>query len=62
MDVCLDYFICSNPFVAELESFDVNIAKLVIRAVIELSHRKVSLSSILEDEQGTNDTLSMICM
>ena len=52
LDVCLDYFICSNPFVAELESIDVNIAKLITRAVSELSHRKISLSSILGEEEA----------
>lgn len=53
LDVCLDYFICSNPFIAELEDIDKNIIALIMQAVDELSFRKmaISSSSIIFDQE-----------
>ena len=45
LDVCLDYFICTNPFIAELERLDSNISNIILEAIHNLSHRQMTNSN-----------------
>ena len=40
LDVCLDYFFCSNPFVDEMQDINADIANLFVKAVNETIFRK----------------------
>jgi len=41
LDICLDYFICSNPFRADIEKIDNNIANNLNQVVIQLLFKKM---------------------
>ncbi len=41
LDVCLDYFICYNPFVVDLEATDKVLTQVLVQAVNELKSRKM---------------------
>jgi len=54
LDICLDYFICSNPFIEELETIDKSICQKLKRVVTDVHFRKMALmqSSILNDDNA----------
>lgn len=41
LDICLDYFSCTNPFISELEGIDKNITMLLLDAVQETRFKKL---------------------
>jgi hypothetical protein len=45
LDVCLDYFICSNPFITDIEAIDKNLSHLITKAVRDVSFRNIASSS-----------------
>jgi hypothetical protein len=64
LDVCLDYFICSNPFITELETIDKSITKNLTRAVNDSNFRKMimmtspsSVMSTVEEEKEEDATI-----
>ena len=45
LDVCLDYFICANPFITDLETIDSGLSVITMKAFSQLSFRKNTISS-----------------
>lgn len=53
LDVCLDYFMCSNPFLEDLNDLDESVWELLKKAVTETSFRRaIHGQKILNKEQA----------